>query len=572
MNRNRTLIESMLDSACEALVAVNSKGRIIEWNRQAAERFGWTRNDTIGKSIIDLLVPIHDRQIVKALVIEQPVEGIEDYLNIRHEIEVVDKDGHLLPVEILVSKCIIEGETVYTAAIHDINDRHRIEGQLREVKDRYRIAVQGAGVGIWDWERKTNKLYISGKFKQLLGYDSSLTLKGWRDMQDLIHPEDRKKVVNRLRAHYHLQSTFDVDCRIRTNLEGYCWFHISGQAIIDNRGRVLRIAGSLGDVNANYVAEKALRDSETKFREAFANAPIGICLIQPDGKFLSVNRRLCEMLKYTEEELSRRTFTQVTHPEDIHLSSRIAEQLLSGEAEQIAFEKRYIRRDGEVVWTQVISSVHYDDDGKPLYYISQIIDITDKKEAELQKEQLESQLRQAQKLETIGTLAGGIAHDFNNILTPVLGFAEIASLNLPKDSPAQANIAHVIKAANRAKNLVKQILAFGRRTEQCYSVQSIIKIIEETVNLLRATLPSTISIRLSSAVSNDKVLCDSVQIHQVIMNLCTNAYHAMKNNESGTIEIGLRNCVIEENIAKYHPRLKAGEHLLMTISDTGHGM
>lgn len=562
----------MLDAAGESVIAADANGNMIDWNRQAEMMFGWSREETVGKSVVDLIIPVHDRQLFREVFFNQSEDTFDSYLEQRHEIEVVDCEGRLIPVEIIIYKTVIEDSTVYTASIQDINDRHRIERQLREVKDRYRIAVQGAGVGIWDWERKTGKLYISGKFKQLLGYDSSLSPSGWNDLKELIHPEDRKKVVDRLRSHYRLRSTFDVDCRMKTNLEGYCWFHLSGQAIIDNSGKVLRIAGSLEDVNASYVAEKALRDSELKFREAFANAPIGICLIRPDGRYLTVNRKLCEVLNYSEAELCQRTFLQVTHPDDVQKSRKVARQLLSGEIKQIEFEKRYIRRNGEIVWSQVISSIHCDDEGKPLYFISQIIDITDRKEAEQKREQLESQLRQAQKLETIGTLAGGIAHDFNNILTPVLGFAEIALLNLPQDSPAKSNIQHVIKAAIRAKNLVKQILAFGRRTEQSYAVNSVIKIIEETVNLLRATLPSTIGIKLSTSVSNDKVMCDSVQIHQVIMNLCTNAFHAMKVNDSGTIEIGVRNCLIDENIAKYHPRLRAGEHLLITITDTGHGM
>jgi PAS domain S-box-containing protein len=572
MNRNLKLTEAMLDTACDAIIAVDSGGRVIEWNRRATEIFGWKRENTIGKSIIGLIMPIYDRPIAEQLMIELKGDEIEGLLNTRHEIELVNNKGDIFPVEILVSEVDIEGEKVYTASLHDINNRHRIERQLREVKDRYRIAVQGAGVGIWDWERKAKVLYISGKFKQLLGYDSSLTVRTWRDFRDLIHPEDRKKVINKFRSHYRRQTALDVDCRMKTNMEGYCWFHISGQAIIDNRGRVLRIAGSLADVNSSYIAEKALRDSETKFREAFANAPIGICLILPNGKFLTVNRRLCEMLGYSSEELSRRAFAEITHPDDVELSTRVAEQLLNGEVENVTYEKRYICRNAKTIWTQVIASVHCDEEGQPLYYISQIIDITEKREAQLQKEQLESQLRQAQKLETIGTLAGGIAHDFNNILTPILGFAEIASMNLPKDSSVQSNITHVIKAANRAKDLVKQILAFGRRTEQCYRPQSLIKIIGETVNLMRATLPSTIGIKVSSSISNDKIMCDSVQIHQVIMNLCTNAYQAISANEGGTIEIGLRNCFVEENIARYHPHLKAGDHLLLTISDTGHGM
>jgi PAS domain S-box-containing protein len=569
--RDLKLLETMIDAAQTAMIVYDSVGRILEWNRQAGMLFEWNRNEVMGRLIFDTILPVRSHAKANQLFPEICSQNNGYFTDSRFDIEAVDKNGESISIEVSILPGSIDEAIVWIASLSRMDKLARVNDELQEMRDRYEIAIKGAGVGIWEWNRKSHVVYLSEKFLHLLGHEASFRIDGWKGIRELIHPDDRRKVIDKLLSHYMNGTPFDVDCRMKTQLEGYCWFHVCGQAVIDGKGRVERIAGSLADVDASYVAESALRDSESKFREAFANAPIGICLIRPDGKFMTVNRKLCEILGYSSTDLSRRSFLDITHPDDIEASSQAIEQLLSGEEESVAFDKRYIRPDGEIVWTHVISSVHRDRDNQPLYYINQIIDISEKVQSARQREQLEAQLRQAQKLETIGTLAGGIAHDFNNILTPIMGFAEIAGLNIPQDSPAQANLDQILRAAHRAKDLVKQIMAFGRLNEQCYRPQSISMIISETVALLRATLPSTIEIKIKCTTENDAVLCDPVQIHQVVMNLCANAYQAMPP-DGGEITIELREFMIEPPVARYHPNLKSGNHLLLIISDTGCGM
>ncbi len=181
---------------------------------------------------------------------------------------------------------------------------------------------------------------------------------------------------------------------------------------------------------------------------------------------------------------------------------------------------------------------------------------------------LEDKLRQSQKMEAIGTLAGGIAHDFNNILAGVIGFTEMAIEDLPPDSATHHRLSLVLKAGKRAKDLVKQILTFSRQTEQEMKEVAVRDIIHEALGLLRPALPSTIEIRTNITAARDTVLADPVQLHQVIMNLCTNAAHAMKNKR-GYLEIALTNTDIPEQ----HPlEMAPGPYVRISVSDTGCGM
>lgn len=186
---------------------------------------------------------------------------------------------------------------------------------------------------------------------------------------------------------------------------------------------------------------------------------------------------------------------------------------------------------------------------------------------------LERQLRQAQKMEAIGTLAGGIAHDFNNILGPILGYAEMGMMSVPEDSQLQRDLKEIFKAGHRAKELVKQILAFSRQKEQETRPVPVTLIVKEAVKLLRASIPSTIEIRqeISDEVSNARVLGDATQIHQVLMNLCTNSAYAMRE-KGGTLEVRMKKIALESDSDMAYQGLKPGAYVRLTVSDTGHGM
>lgn len=200
--------------------------------------------------------------------------------------------------------------------------------------------------------------------------------------------------------------------------------------------------------------------------------------------------------------------------------------------------------------------------------IISMADLTAHRKAEAERARLEAQLRQAQKMESIGALAGGIAHDFNNILTPLCGYTDLVLEDLPVDSPVREDIEQVQKAANRGKDLVKQILSFSRRSDQQKAVIDLRLIVKETAKLLRASLPPSIDIQLDLDDGIGKISADPTQIHQVLMNLCTNAFQAMKES-GGQISISLRQVHVSDSST---PHLVSGEYLTCAVTDTGCGI
>jgi signal transduction histidine kinase/CheY-like chemotaxis protein len=197
-------------------------------------------------------------------------------------------------------------------------------------------------------------------------------------------------------------------------------------------------------------------------------------------------------------------------------------------------------------------------------------DISRIKDLEKESLRIQAQLQQAQKMEAIGTLAGGIAHDFNNILSAVIGYTEIALADVPEGSSQHRNLQEVLKAGSRARDLVKQILTFSRQTEQELRPVQIKQIVTETLKLLRASLPTTVKISVDIQ-SDSAVLAEPTQIHQVIMNLCTNAAHAMRAR-GGQLKIDLSNVVLGGSFIGQHPYLNPGEYIKLRVIDTGHGM
>ncbi len=218
-----------------------------------------------------------------------------------------------------------------------------------------------------------------------------------------------------------------------------------------------------------------------------------------------------------------------------------------------------------------IAEVMRDESGAPLKVMGLIQDITQQKKAEKAMMNLERQLRQSQKMESIGTLAGGIAHDFNNMLGIILGNTELAMDDVPKWNPARENLDEVRKACMRAKDVVRQILAFSRKSETEQKPFNIGLVVAESLKLLRASIPTSIHIRQNIAPDPAEILGDPTQIHQVMINLCTNAAHSMEN-DGGVFEVTLANTEIDEDTASRYPELHPGPHVQLVVSDTGDGI
>ncbi len=320
------------------------------------------------------------------------------------------------------------------------------------------------------------------------------------------------------------------------------------------------------DITERKAMERVLAETEAKYRDIFENSVTGICQVGMDGRVLRANAAVARMLGYdcVEEALGavndlRRSF--------VHEQVRSE---LVGEIEKHGvvkdFEAEVYRKDGSTIWASLNVRAVCDETSAIAYLEGSASDITERK-------LLKAQLHHAQKMEAIGTLAGGIAHDFNNILTPIIGYSELSLKMAPEDGRLGHNIRQVLLAANRAKELVRQILSFSRKAEQEKKPVRIGLIIKEVLQLLRASLPSVIEIdqQIHPDAVDSTTLADPSQIHQVLMNLCTNAAHAMAER-GGTLRVGLEKVEIAGTNGVEKPDLQPGTYLKLSVSDTGHGM
>ncbi len=263
---------------------------------------------------------------------------------------------------------------------------------------------------------------------------------------------------------------------------------------------------------------------------------------------------------------------QIIHPEDKEFVLAQAEEISrKGKCEKHTY--RIVPRDGEIHWIEAMApeSKETAKDGTPISLIGTVQDITERKQAEKKRSQLEEQLRQAQKMESIGTLAGGIAHDFNNILGIIIGNTELSINDVPERDPVRYNLEEIHKASLRARDMVRQILRFSRQDNQEVRPIQIRPIIEDALKLIRSSIPTTIEIRQKFSAHTEAILADPTQINQILLNLCTNATHAMRES-GGVLEVALKDIDLDKKaVTRYH-ELTPGKYIVLTVRDTGYGM
>ncbi len=308
-------------------------------------------------------------------------------------------------------------------------------------------------------------------------------------------------------------------------------------------------------------AEKALRESEEKYRLLFKNANDAIFIAQ-DESIVFANPKTLEITGYTKEELTALSLIKIVHPEYRNQVLDHHQRRLRGEDPPFAYSFKILNKAGDILWIQ-LNTVSISWNGKPAT-LNFARDITQQKE-------LEGQLQHAQKMEAIGTLAGGIAHDFNNILFAIIGYTELASDQLGADTEAKEDLLEVLEACERAKNLILQILTFSKQEEMPLAPIHIGPIIEEALKLLRASLPATIEIRQHIKAEKAVAEADATKIHQVLMNLCTNSLHAM-HEKGGVLSVTLDTVDLQSDRVESYNNLVPGLYIRIEVKDTGYGM
>jgi PAS domain S-box-containing protein len=464
----------------------------------------------------------------------------------------------------------------------DVTARKHAEQALRESQQRYELAVAGANDGILDWDIVADRLYASDRAMRMVGLEPDPvvpihTRAQWAALvMPRFHPED----ALRLKAELHGSEDNPADAhegeyRVRGADGEYRWIRFRGRVVRNAEGRAIRWAGSTSDVDALKKTEQALRESQQRYEIAVAGANQGLWDWDMVADTVFFSERAQQLvgnppgpsLRPRQEWSARGR----CHPDDVAGVRRSLSAYLHGASR--AWEAEYR------LWHAASDSWHWyrdrgvalrDASGKPYRMAGSLEDITDRKLAQQERERLEGQLRQAQKLEAIGTLAGGIAHDFNNILAAILGYGEMAQQGAPEGSALRRHIDAALSAAMRARSLVERILAFSRSGMGERALVHVQSVVGEALDQTAASLPAAITLESDLDCGDAAVLGDATQVHQVVMNLCANAIQAM--GAGGRLSVSLRALHLDEPPAVSTGRLPPGEYLRLAVSDTGVGI
>lgn len=342
----------------------------------------------------------------------------------------------------------------------------------------------------------------------------------------------------------------------------------SSRVEVDGREHLHSI---IHDVTERKRTERELARQKKLFETMFNTIPDCVVITDPERRIMLANRGLLSTFGYTMDELLGTTTEKLYAAQDKY--QQAGSEIYSDEADSDGnrYVTSYKDSNGRLFIGETFGAKLFDNDGEWLGNLGVIRDISAQLKQEEQQIQLEKQLLQAHKMEALGTLAGGIAHDFNNILGVIMGYAEMVRENSDTDSLTAGDTEQITLAAGRARDLVAQILAFSRQAEVETAIVQPAAIIKEIVKLLRATLPSTIDVRQEIKTETGYILADPSQIHQILMNLCTNAFHAMEET-GGILTLRLETTVLDPTSAPEAPLRQAGKFQRLEVSDTGCGI
>ncbi len=586
-SRYRELVEN----ANSIIIRRNSAGYVTFCNEFAQKFFGYREHEILGKSIVGTIVPEVEstgrnlRRMIEDI-------GLHPDRYINNINENIRRNGDRVWIA-WTNKPVYDNKGRVSEILcigNDITARRQAEEALRESEQRLSdiidflpdatFVIDREGKVI-SWNQAIEEM-TGIKAKDILGkgnYEYALPFYGIRRpiLIDLAFRPDKDVEKN-----YHfvnkergiLLAEADVDLKGKSRV---LW--AKARPLYDSSGNIVGAIQSIRDVTERKQAENDLRKSAEELRKSkqmlektFASLREAVLIIDADSmKIVDCNPATSEMFGYTRGEVMGQTsaFLHVTE-EALGKFREYLHPALETQGFLFLPEFTMKRKDGTVFPTEHSVTTLEDEKGIHTGWVSVIRDITDQVNSERERHNLEIQLRQAQKMEAIGTLAGGIAHDFNNILASIIGYTELAIFDGIPDE-AQSNLEQVLKASERAKELVTQIMSFSRPDKSESKYLNISILIKESLKLLRPSLPSTIEIKRKIKAKSDTVFADPSHIHQIIMNLCTNSAHAMRE-KGGVLTVALTDLEIVEGDTSPHPDLVPGSYLVLSVSDTGHGI
>ncbi len=543
---------------------------IMEANDLLCRMTGYSKEELIGQSARLLYPSDEDFDFV----------GTEKYRQIANrgtgsvETRWRRKDGTV--IDVLLSSGALDPSDLsigVTFTALDITDRKRMESALRSSHEQTRIAQAAANAGLWDWDMQTGKLEWSEQFFSLIGL-SPAAEPSFDTWLKVVHPEDRepamKKIQKAIDEHIRLENEYRI-----TRSDGEeRWLAALGDTFYSDTGKPERMIGICIDITERKRIEEELRTSRDEFEaqvlertaelrhraELLDLAHDAIIVTDMEGRIIFWNRGAEKIYGWTPDEVEGSVIYELLKTRSLPSFNDLNSILLDQNTWEGELE--HTTKDGRTLSILSRWVFQRDEAGNPIAIMRINLDITAAKQAE-------ESLRQAHKMEAIGTLAGGIAHDFNNILAAIIGFTEMAIEDVPDRPLVERNLQNVMTSATRARELVKQILAFSRKTGYERSPIALTPVVEETVKLLRASVPATIDMKFSAGATSDTVTATPVEVQQIVMNLATNAVLALEDRK-GSLVIALSDTDFEPDAFTLDQASR--EYLQIMVKDTGAGM
>jgi len=552
LHRSEETLRAMLNASPLAIVLIDRSGYILDSNEEHATRLGRTHSQILGKCLWDLLpesVRTH-----RKMQIESVFETAKPFIG-EDQREKIWNEYHIHPA---IKNKNGEIEAVIVEAL-DITERKLAEKAFKESKK----FLDNLSDIAYRADDKGNLIWVNSSANRIIGFSPEEII-GKPFLPMFIETDHTSliEVYKRTLMGESLDKTL-------TFISGITC-HVTSLPNRNDKGDIIGTFGVARDITDRLNTEKALQISEDRLKKAQTVAKIGnweydVSTGQVWGSKEAFRiygiERTSEYLPLDEVEK--------TIVEAKRVNNALVDLITKGVNYDIEFE--IIQKDTQrFISAHSIAEIIKDNEGNPLKVLGVIQDITDSKAKEKKTLELIAQLQQAQKMESIGTLAGGIAHDFNNILFPIVGHTEMLLEDFPEDSPFKNSLNEIYKGALRARDLVKQILAFSRQENSELKLMKIQPIIKEALKLIRSTIPTTISITQNLQPDCGAIKADPIQIHQIVMNLTTNAYHAMEN-DGGELKVILKEVELTKQKLIYTD-LTPGRYACLTVSDTGIGI
>lgn len=549
-----------------------ASGRVI-WDDRIFEIYGMAR-DAFGGTRASWLQLLHPDDRARAEQIEQDALslGSEEYDN---EFRIILPDGFVRYVEMhAYVRRDEQGRPIRIVGMdRDITAEKQTLEALRMAEERWQLAVEGTNDGVWDWNVPTGITYHDQRWSQMLGYDIGEvpdTIESWRQ---LIHPDDLPGCIVATEEHFARRTAlYHHEYRMRTRQGDWKWIMDRGKVVNrDAQGRPLRMVGMHTDITARKNLEQRLHQFEQLATQVSEIAQIGGWELDLETMHLEWSeqvRRIHEVRADFKPTVQSAIQFFAPEARDI-ISTAMKAAMTYGR--HFDLELPLITATERRIWVRALARADLHEH-KPVRLIGAFQDISSRRDSEEARRKLEFQLFQAQKMETLGTLAGGIAHDFNNLLTGIMGYQELVEDVLGDNETARDYMSQARGASLRARELVEQILTFGRQSpDDQHTSLDLALVIEEARRLLRATIPATIAIETHISPECGPVQGDATQIHQVLLNLGSNAAHAM-TAKGGVLSISLTPVDSIAHRTATLATLPAGDYLRLTVSDNGHGM